>query len=285
MKESTTIQNLANSLPDSNQSTASGASDDFVPKEVPISEKNTKEEILINSQFALFFDIPIQKPEELWISLNKEFDGVFNQNIPPVIIPVPNQPQLHEVPVVQLRSDDGIYTCNLSRGRADFFIAGSGKEKYSNIKSDLLEKFVNFSTFFFRETKINRIGFVTRFFFEENNQDKVIAKLLQDKFVRIFREATDVDNIHEVDIKYVSRITIDNLDVNNNTNVNKFFANITDVGANVKGILITRDFNSIPEKKTEYKDILNSNRVESFLELSEMNFKLDEIKKILWPEE
>ncbi len=279
--ESITVQNSENSFSPSPLTTGG----DGVSASNPTTEANqSKEEILINTQFALFFDSIIQKPEELWLPLNKEFNGIFNQNIPPVVIPVPNQPQLNDVPVVQLRTDDGIYQCNISRGRADFFIAGAGKEKYANIKTELLEKFVTFASFFFRETKINRVGFVTRFFFEEDNQDKVIANLLQDKFINIFNEVTGVNNVHEVDVKYVSRIKIDGLDVNNNTNINKFYANIAE-STDIKGILVTRDFNTIPEKKSENLNILNSSKVKTFIESAEGYFKLDEINKILWPKE
>src|SRR3990167_339759 len=91
-----------------------------------------KEEILINSQFALFFDQSVMKPEELWQGLNNKMDNIFDKT--PIIYPVPNDLKFNEIPIVQMMSASGVYSCNISRGRVDFFHAGAGKQKFMDIK-------------------------------------------------------------------------------------------------------------------------------------------------------
>lgn len=243
-----------------------------------------KEEIIIYSQLALFFGEQLQKPEEIWIELNKQFGGIFNEKIAPIIIPVPNQPQLNDVPIVQLRTDDGLYTCNIARGRVDFFIAGAGKEKYEDIKTDLLEKFEIFSDFFLNNTKINRVGFINRFFIEDSEQDKTISKLLNDNFTKIYNQETSSDNTYEVDIKYISRIKVADFDVNNHISIGRFFANISGQGTNIKGISIIRDINTIPEKNSENINLFSVEKIKDIINGSENTFKISELKKVLWPQ-
>lgn len=242
-----------------------------------------KEEIIIYSQLALFFGEQLNKPEEIWVELNKQFSGIFNDKIAPIIIPVPNQPQLNDVPIVQMRTDDGLYSCNIARGRADFFIAGAGKEKFKDIKNDILEKFEKFSEFFLSNAKVNRVGFINRFFIEDNEQDRTIAKLLNNDFTDIYKQSTSVDSTYEVEIKYISRIKIADFEVNNHVSIGRFFANISGLGANVKGISILRDINTIPENNSENSNIFSIEKIKDIINNSENVFKLSELNKVLWP--
>lgn len=233
-----------------------------------------KEEIIINTQLALFFDQIIEKPEELWPPFNSEMSTIFD--ITPLIMPVPNKTELNDVPIVQMRSS-GVYSCNIARGRADLFIAGAGKQKFSDVKDDLLNKAKKYFNFFSAKVKIKRIGFVTRFFIDDVEQDKTITKLLNNKFV-----ALHDGNTHEVFIRYVSRAKINNFDINNFTTLEKFFARIKDVGDNIEGVLLTRDFNTIPEEN--YKERFDFDALEKFILEGENKFKLEDIKAILWKE-
>ncbi|MFH1233418.1 MAG: hypothetical protein V1649_02080 [Patescibacteria group bacterium] len=233
-----------------------------------------KQEILINSQFALFFDQPIQKPENFWQPLNDYMDKVFDQT--PIILPVPNDANLNEIPIVQMKSMSGIYSCNISRGRVDFFHAGEGEQKFSDIKDNLIKEVSNLFIFFNdKQTKIKRIGFVTRFFMEDEKQDETISILLNDNFKKIHN-----GTVYETYIKYVSRDKIKNLKINNYTTIEKFSANISKKGNNIKGVLITRDFNTIPEENYKDEFLLE---IDKFIEKSEEKFNLENIKKELWP--
>jgi hypothetical protein len=230
-----------------------------------------KDEILINSQFAMFFEQPISRPDLLVSELNNVMGNIFDQI--PIIIPVP--PDLVDVPVVQMNSSNGVYSLNIARGRADFFHAGVGEQKFADIKNDFQKEVETLYEFFSSKTKIKRIGFVTRFFFDEEKQDEIIAKLIDKDFRNLHNGKTQ-----EAYVRYVSRINLNNLEVNNFTAIEKFFARITGVGDNIKGILVTRDFNTNPEKN--YSDKFSKEKIKNFITQGENWFNLDKIKNILW---
>lgn len=235
-----------------------------------------KEEILINTQLALFFENPLSRPDELSQAFNEQMGGIFDQI--PIVIPVPNESQLLNVPVVQMNSKNDVYSCNIARGRVDFFHRGVGKQIFTDIREQLLKEVENFFSFFSEKVKIKRIGFVTRFFIEDPEQDKTIAKLLDNDFKTLHSGDT-----HEAFIRYVSRINnfVDEFNINNFTSLERFSARIKDVGTNIKGISLTRDFNTDPN--TLYSEKFNTDKIRKFIEESEKNFKLDDVKKILWP--
>jgi len=233
-----------------------------------------KEEILINTQFALFFEQPINRPDLLVNDFNQAIGNVFDQI--PITLPVP--PDLLDVPVVQLNKADGIYSCNIARGRVDFFHAGVGKQKFSDIKDDFQNETEKLYEFFSDRTKIKRIGFVTRFFFDDEKQDEIIAKLIDKNFKDLHNGKTQ-----ETYVRYVSRMDaneFDGFEVNNFTSIEKFFVRISGVGENIKGILVTRDFNTNPEKN--YSNEFNKEKIKDFIAKSEGQFNLDKIKDILW---
>lgn len=233
-----------------------------------------KQEILVNTQLALFFEQSISRPDELWQQFNTEMNGIFDQI--PLTVPVPNEIQLSEVPVVQMNSGKGVYSCNIARGRVDFFHRGVGKQTFSDVNNDFLQEIEKYFNYFSGKTKIKRIGFVARFFIEDNNQDKTIAKLLNDDFKKLYKS-----NTHEAFIRYVIRTKIMEFDVNDLTVIEKFSASISEIGDNIKGVLITRDFNTIPEEN--YSKQFKKEAIKNFVTQNEGEFKLEKIKKILWP--
>lgn len=232
-----------------------------------------KEEIIINTQLALFFKQPIMKPEESWQPLNDEMGNIFDAT--PIIFPVPDKPELYDVPIVQMNSSNKVYSCNMARNRVDFFIAGVSDQKYSDIKDDLSEKSKKYFSFFSNEHGIKKIGFVGKFFVKDEDHKKTIATLLNDKFTNLHK-----GTIEEAYIRYVSKINIEGYEVNNFTSIEKYLANISDVGNNIKGVLITRDFNTIPKPEDEFDE----DKIESFIEKAEEKFELEKIKEILWTE-
>lgn len=234
-----------------------------------------KEEIIINTQLALFFSQSIQRPDELWQVFNSSMGNIFDQV--PVTLPVPDEPQLREIPLVQAVSVNGIHACKIARGRVDYFHFGDGNQKFSDIKNDFLKEIKNYFDFFSSKVVIKRIGFVCRFFIEDRDHSKTIAKLLDKKFKDLHQ-----GNAHQAYARYVSRFEKDNFKLNNYTTVEKTSATISGAGSGINGILITRDFNTIPEE--DYSNKLNPENIKKFIENGESNFKLSEIKKILYDE-
>jgi len=230
-----------------------------------------KEEILINAQLALFFKQPIMKPEENWQLFNNEMGNIFDAT--PVIFPVPNKPELYDVPIVKMNSSNNVYSCNMARNRVDFFITGVSNQKYSDIKNDLLEKSERYLSFFSKKSEIKKIGFVGRFFVKDKDRGKTITAILNNNFTELHGGTTK-----EAYIRYVSKVNIEKYEVNNFTSVEKFSANISDIGDNIKGVLITRDFNTIPKAEDEFSE----EKIKSFIEKAEEKFELEKIKEILW---
>jgi len=230
----------------------------------------SKENTIVNTQFALFFDTPLDRPDLLWTSINEKFEGIFNV---PIIMPVPNEPPLHNVPVVQMTSGKNI-NINIARSRIDLYIAGSGQQEFKDIKTSLQSNLSKLVQSLSEDMKFSRIGFVCRFFVEEKNQDAVIANALRENPTTI-----QGGNIFEIYLRFVTRNTLLDFEVNNFTIIEKISGLIA--GEREKsGILITRDFNTVPEIKYDF----DSTKINSFIDEAEKNFQLDRIYNILWPE-
>lgn len=233
-----------------------------------------KDEILINVQFALFFDKPIAEPENLGEKLNESMGGIFDTK--PVIVPVPSDDQLNDIPVVQLKSNN-IYSSNIARARADFLMAGNGPQKFNDIKEEFTEKVGLFKDFFAGKSNIKRIGFVVRNFIkDENDKAATASKVLISTLTQLCSGPAV-----ETYIRYGSRDTWNSIEINNYISIEEFSARI--IGASEKGgdgILITRDFSTAPGQN--YKEELKTVDLLQFIEYSESKFNLEKIKEILW---
>lgn len=230
--------------------------------------------IIINTQFALFFDTLLDRPDLLWNSINKEFGDIFDT---PIIIPVPNGSALQNVPVVQMSSSkDKNININIARSRIDLYIAGGTRQQeFKDIKKNLESNLSKLIQTFNENIKFSRVGFVCRFFIDEENQNNVIANALKEN--PTFIQGGD---LFEIFIRFATRnYLLDSYKVNNFTMIEKFIGPIA--GKEERGILITRDFSTIPEEKYDISDI---NKLNSFIDEAEKNFKLDRIFNILWPE-
>lgn len=244
-----------------------------------------KKIIFINTQFALFFSKSIERPEILLPDFIKEMGDVFDQS--PLTIPVLNSPEFGNVPIVQFTSSNGLHACSFARQRADYYHFSSDTKKQYNfdeIKDDFINNVEKYFNFFSIQTKINRIGFLTKFFVKDEQQGKIIANLIDNNF----------KNIHGGDVRgaklqYISRIKIKSGEfiLNNSTTIEKTKTVLFEDSKKIPqdGILITRDFNTIPEKTEEYKEKFTIEKVKQIIKEGEENFKLDEISKLLWTEE
>ncbi len=239
-----------------------------------------KELILINAQFAVVFNNPLSKPDDFSFDLNIKLGNIFDDTS--ITLPIPNEQQLIDVPVVQMRSKLGVFSLNIARGRADFFFAGTGKENFEVKKDDFIKYSKIIFDYFLAASAIKRIAFVVRFFVAEENPNEAIGKILNENFKSIHNhesatESRPIDSF----VRYASQNSIEDFEINNLTTLEYFIARITGEKNNVKGVLITRDFNTNAEK--DYSGQLNAAYVETFVEECSNIFKLDEIENLVWP--
>ena len=75
--------------------------------------------IILTTQIALFPNRVIERPDLVYEEIKKAEHGLFNALPNIVDIPI-NSPT--DIPLVQAKSLDNIYSLNVSRGRIDFFI-------------------------------------------------------------------------------------------------------------------------------------------------------------------
>ena len=231
------------------------------------------ESILINTQLALFLNDAFVRPDKLVAGLNEIMGSVFNAA--PTILPIPDLPGLEAAPMVQMKSSDGVYSCDISRVRVDFCLAGIGNQKFADLREDFINKATACMRFLESNSiTVKRLGFISRFFVEERSAFLPVANLLKPEFCQTF-----LGDGHEVFLRYVSRTQMFSMNVNNFTTLEKFSARI--LGQQQDGILIVRDFNSIPED--DYPDKISSGMIRAFITNSEAEFKLTELQRLLWP--
>lgn len=200
------------------------------------------DEVLINTQLAFFFDELVFNPDKLWHSLPESITSELNKNY--TVIPIPSDEQLNSVPIVRVESGDG-KSCTIARSRLDYFIQGKGREKFLSEKQELLISTGRLLDEYIKKfgRKIKRIGFITRLFIDNAEQERVVEKILTSEF----KEKIQGDKFVEGYIRYVKKIPkLGDIpfEVNNFITIEKFAARIVGEADNIKGYLITRDFNS-----------------------------------------
>ncbi len=197
--------------------------------------------LLVNTQFALFFAQPLQKPEELWDDIrNSPLASTFDQT--PRIQPVPNDPNLMEVPILQLQSEKG-HTIHVSRMRADYtYLHPHGSAESDEEATPWFDDFQTFYSFFDEQLVIRRLGYVKRYFFESQNPAVDIAELL-----RFDPASVQGGAVHEAGIRYVTRDRFEKFIINNFTSIEQASATGSD-GQVLQGFLVTRDVNTAPEE-------------------------------------
>lgn len=238
----------------------------------------SKKNLTINyleSQFVVSFDSIIEKPDNAWLNIDNStiLKKNFNQNL--LVIPVPNQPELIEVPVVQVSSKDNI-RLTLSRARATLFFISKNRK---NIYKEESSKITEFTSLFFDEMqKVNSIkwiGFISTFFVESPESQKYISNALTNKFKNLHGGTTK-----ETNLNYVSIIKFLDKKIHNHTEIMEGISKYSDEIKEKRGVIIRRDFNT---KAEDNKDqFINKKFIDNFINLSEENFKLEEIIEILW---
>ena len=226
-----------------------------------------------NIQVALFFSTPQNKLEKHTFSINETFENKFD--MPPTVLPVPGDDQLQEVPVVTLRSSDGT-TLTLARARVDLTVAGQGVQELKDVMPGVKREIEKLCEYLLRNSiGIKRIGFVVRHFVRTDKPATDIGSLLGKKI-------TDFHNNDFVDaaIRLINRTKLFGFETNNWSSFEIFSANIAGQGDGLIGMLITRDFNTVPEQ--DYSDKINNESISSFLDAGEKKQELSKILTMLY---
>lgn len=230
----------------------------------------------MQSQFAIYFEDGIARPDDiLWKSLSGQVTEKFDET--PIILPVPNEPALAEVPIVQVSSKNEAFRLNISRKRLDFFIYGKGKSASFKDSKDILLRSVKI---FVRETKsitkIKWIGSISNFFIEIKSPELYIGRFINNKFMDIHE-----GNTLEATVDYISKIRGLDISLNNHTRLQAAIAKFKDTKEESTGVIVSRDINTKSQENS--KDFINEEFAEKFIDFAEKNFKLNEIMS-LWKE-
>lgn len=218
-------------------------------------------ENILNLQLALFFTDVIRRPDKLIDGINEAtgnlFDGI------PQILDIPMEAPM-EIPVVLLKSETGIYLCNISRGRIDFIYNDNNLNKeWSSVISDFYAKTQLIIKHIGIQHSINRFGIIGNFFIEDKNP----AWQINRKYMK--HEITDVD---EIIVRYNKRKEMYGLVLNNITHIEASINQITQT----KGIVIQRDINNNPTDAN-----ISIENIIKIIDISLKDYSSDEMKKLV----
>ncbi len=194
-------------------------------------------EKILKLQLALFFDTPQARPDNLMNPVNIEMGNLFNAM--PQILPIPLDAP-HDIPRVQLRSEDKRYNCNISASRIDFILNGMSEDevKWPDITKDFLAKVKLFTQSVYNKSKIVRFGLIGNFFIPDKQSSASLSK----KYLKI-----DLSLAEEINIRFNKRTNFQGLNLNNITSINTVFVETNGVAEN--GVFIELDINNIPKNE------------------------------------
>lgn len=231
-------------------------------------------ETVIDVRIAFIFDSMQSRPDELAHSINQGMQNLFNDI--PLTIPVPNDPNLDNIPVVQMKSHDDIYSCNVARARADFFMKGYGIQNYSDIRDNLIHKKDLFLNFMFASYRAKRIAFIIRYFIQDEHTGSSISRLINQGFITLIPG----DPLQSI-INYATKTLFHDVQINNLVTLETNKSRIHGIPEELNGALITRDFNTNAEGN--YVNLINKGFFDQLINYGETNMNLSEIKNLIWP--
>lgn len=224
-------------------------------------------------QLALFFKDSIDAPEELWLELKKtSLSKIFDKT--PIIVPLPEDSQLDDAPAVTLTSKNLPHRISIARKRGDIHWLSSEKDhrSFQEVKDELYGWMETFFNALSNRAEIVRVGYIHRFFFETDNAADVAAKMLDSKA----RLLSGGGTMHEVSVKIVTRERIEDFEINNNSSV--VMGEKTAKEGKVKGIMLTRDFNTVAEKQYQF----TWEKLKGFCTETEKKMNVDGFSSHLW---
>lgn len=237
--------------------------------------EKTPEEVLFNAQVAIFFE-DTENPNKFYNEFKTVVAGEEISFDKELVLPIPDQEQTKEIPIVQLSSKDDTYKLTIARKRTDFYIFGDGTNKYNDIDKKL--KNISAAMFKFvqeRQIKIARIALLARHFIEISDPAKKIAdSLLSSEF----KQASDGEP-YDAYARYTTRRTVQSVPINDYTSIEKI--NVIFNGSSPKdGIRIVRDLNSVPDRLPN--EFTNDQYIGFIREVSNLVGDIMNIKTVIW---
>ncbi len=234
-----------------------------------------------NSQIVFFFNKKLDRPDKLYSKL--EETNFFKNNfidITPIIIPIPDDEKLDEVPVVQVQGDK--ISLALSRVKVTFSYQFDDKYVYNKNYTDnffrqaidLCEGLISIPIF---DIKISRVGFISNYFVKcigEGSPDQQISNLLNSKI----RDVLSGESISESNFRLAKKVDIGEFVANNLLTLQGALITEIATGDESKIFLIQRDVNTIQENKYEF----NKEKVKSFLTKAANQIRIADIQRILY---
>lgn len=230
----------------------------------------------VSSQVVLFFNEKIVRPELFLEKLETASGGLFTK--PPIIMPVPADPALDDIPNVNYSSDDGRSSLFLARTRCGLTFSSVGNnEDFLGLKDSFVEIGNKLFDVFLTKYPIKRIGFVSTYFVVDNDAVAKVSALVGSKFKDLF-----TGTVHETNIRLNTRDKMLGFDINNIVSIETGTADIMGVGKQMKGLVIKRDINTIPE--TDYHDTFSRGIIGEFVNQAEIVVPIGKVKRELYGE-
>lgn len=232
-----------------------------------------KYETIVNIQLALYLQEYV-KPDEIWylIKGDQKLGKKFVET--PVIIPLPNDPDLDEAPAVIATSTDRL-RIQISRKRIDLFQLVKGKKTYVQV-NDSLMKSAEIVFGLLENLSINRMGYVVRFFFEDEERmdllKKVYAKNLPLMSEKVPLKTALLQYGFSDDFEDVK-------DVQNHFSIRPTELNLADPKRQLLGIEIDRDFNTMKQAEDF---VITWNLAKKLINAYEAELRVDDFRKLLW---
>jgi len=191
-------------------------------------------EKIVKLQLALFFQNQLSRPDTLMNGVNSSMGNLFDAM--PQILPIPSDAPA-EIPRVQMRSENGKYSCNIACSRIDFILNGDFRDEvaWPELTRDFLAKAKLFVSYVFGESKIIRFGLIGNFFIPDRSATTSMTR----KYLKV-----DLNSAEEINLRFNKRSSSHGLNLNNITSVNTAVAETK--GVSDKGIFIELDVNNIP---------------------------------------
>jgi hypothetical protein len=165
----------------------------------------------------------------------------------------------------------------IARRRADIVWIASEKDerKFEEMKEGFYALMQTFFEKVSNRMQVIRMGYVLKFFFDADTPEKHIANLLSTAAKSVHGDGT----LFEASAKIVTRNLIEGIEINNNSSLVKAEKKTKDGKA--AGIMLTRDFNTIPERK----EALSWEQIFKICKAVESKLQVDQFQQLLWPAE
>lgn len=203
-------------------------------------------EKIVKLHLALFFQQPEFRPDLIMNQVNMDMGNLFDAM--PQILSLPNDVP-HDIPRVQMRSENNKYNCNIAPARIDFILNENDNEEdvWPEIVQDFKAKSMLFVKSIFGRSKINRFGVIGNFFIPDKTPSHTISR----KHLKV-----DLQSAEEINFRFNKRSLMHGLNLNNIFSINTALAG-DHTGGLEKGIFIELDVNNVPDLDAISVETLN----------------------------